>query len=279
MDPIDNSIPLDIQERVAPSVSFSDDNHFQLFYITSNILPIIWYPEWCADPFRVRMMERNDTGWKTFSLLSYENISLTYFNFTSKDIESVFDFFSTVSTSLATDSEGTPYIAYTDSFSKTQIRTFGVSTKESKGSWSPLIFDQIKPETHNFSLAIGPNDRPIVAYTDESTHITMVLEWNGSSKWDSIGEFPAKSDAAPSIRQDTDKNAILACTQGVKKYKRIETLVGAKLVVEYRWEDLGNPGYGQGDPSWWIGTNDNIYAVAYVNSDKKVSVKIRHKND
>ncbi|MBN1412205.1 MAG: hypothetical protein JW969_15275 [Spirochaetales bacterium] len=280
----------DLKERIAPSLYITEDNHYLIFYITPP-LPIYYERtcwDWVQNNFDVEMMEWDGQEWEDYSGGDiHQKIADIKMDFSLSDIPYIFDFFTTFSTSVVVDS-GVIYIAYSDAFPEDDpaYRTFNVSMgKLSNGSynWTRLDFgtDEKRPVTHNFSLAMGLKDmslkrQPVVAYTEESeinNFTTKIIEWDGSA-WNEVFTEKVEKPSAPSLIPDKSENPdkndalILAYSRGVLKFE------GGYLSPV----PLGNPGFGRGDPSWWIGLNADKYFATFIGSDGKVYVKSRNKN-
>ncbi|MBN1411122.1 MAG: hypothetical protein JW969_09770 [Spirochaetales bacterium] len=234
--------------------------------------------------YKLNMMEWDGSKWVTdpeTQQISHFLADLTL-NFTSGDLEGIFSFFTTVGTSVVVDGNQNTYIAYSDSTdTDTPQRTFRVIKLDTNGDVSHLsggFLTDNSPVTHDFSLAIGRDNRPVVAYTDELSKQTIIIEWDPDhTTWNFIRAFSSPEKRAPSIRQDKDKNIIVACEEGVYKWYKGRPCQENNINEYCEWDSLGNPGIGSGDPSWWIGSNDKFYAVTYVDDAGKVWVKTRSK--
>jgi hypothetical protein len=177
---------------------------------------------------------------------------------------------------LEFDSNKKPYIAFIDKYEDFQSFSIIRRPTDQEKVWEKIKY----PACHDisrFSFTLSKSDdMPVVAYHNKEASLITVTKMNentGEKIWEEIGSFPitvsdSERDFPPAIIQDTDNCLVLAYSGGVKKF---DDSTG-------EWEDLFFIDTGEGDPAYWIDSNDRMYVVAYRDEDNKICVKKKDKN-
>src|SRR5688572_13549032 len=115
----------------------------------------------------------------------------------------------------------------------------------------------VVPEHRNVSVAIGPDGRPVVAYTDSDD--VVVRRWSGA-EWEILGEFG--SGHLPKIAIDRTGRIVLAWQQFLPPLESWKVYLVVREPGATEWMELGGSGSGAGVSGSEGPTQGTVFSLA-----------------
>jgi hypothetical protein len=115
----------------------------------------------------------------------------------------------------------------------------------------------VVPEHRNVSVAIGPDGRPVAAYTDWDD--VVVRRWNGV-QWDVLGQFG--SGHLPQVAVDRAGRIVLAWQQFVPPLASWEVYLAVREPAGSEWLELGGSASGGGVSGAEGPTQGHVFSLA-----------------
>ncbi|MEL1243109.1 T9SS type A sorting domain-containing protein [Flavobacterium sp. DGU11] len=213
-------------ESVGPP-QFVYGGDFLSFTIDANDVPYVAFSDW-GNGMRATVMKFNGTSWEYVGIPGFslgDNINTDLFG-----------------TSLAVDSAGTPYLAYT--VIEYLVEHKLTVMKFNGTSWQAVGATEFSAgEVQNIDLTFDANDVPYVAYTDiANNYKATVMKFNGTS-WLNVGTpgFTGAAAYSPSLMFDLSGNPNVAFQDQSNGFKA--------SVMKFNgtsWNYLGTPGFSEG---------------------------------